>query len=117
MTVIFPDSTLPNKLDGGFKTQEEFKNFVLKFQADSRWDASLHAHPYEEKVPDFRGDGICTPFLRQFPFGLSGLPEDVPVKLIEEAELISKRPKRNDQKWLSCGYVDDPPFFMSRCLC
>ena len=32
MTCIFPDSTLPEKTNGGFKSQEELKNFVFEFQ-------------------------------------------------------------------------------------
>jgi hypothetical protein len=32
ITVVFPDATLPNPTDGGFKNQEAFRKFVMEHQ-------------------------------------------------------------------------------------
>jgi hypothetical protein len=75
MTVVFPDSTLPEPTRGSFKSQEEFRHFVLKHQ-DGKWDSALHSRPSSEIVADYKADTIAQAFPLLFPYGHSGLPED-----------------------------------------
>ena len=84
ITVLFPDSSLPETTNGGFKTQEHFRNFVLKHQ-DGKWDATLYAKPTGERLPDYISSNSVKAFPLQFPYGHSGLPDDLAV------EELSKR--------------------------
>ena len=36
VTVVFPDSTLPTNLNGGFASQQEFREYVLERHQDAR---------------------------------------------------------------------------------
>lgn len=42
VTVIFLDSKMPTNLNGGFQSQEEFRNYILKQHQDRNWDALIH---------------------------------------------------------------------------
>jgi hypothetical protein len=75
MTVVFPDSTLPEPTNGVFETQEEFRAYVMKSQ-NGRWNSELHARPTAERLADYKDDTIADAFPRHFPFGFTGLAED-----------------------------------------
>jgi hypothetical protein len=92
MTVVFPDSTLPEPTNGGFETQEEFREYVSRNQ-DGRWSSALHARPMAEKLADYSGDTIAQAFPLQFPYGYSGLPEDPAVLKLKARN--SSRTKRD----------------------
>lgn len=94
MTVVFPDSTLPEPTRGGFASQEEFRHFVLKHQ-DGRWDSQYHSRPSSEIVADYQGDTIAQAFPVLFPYGFSGLPEDPAVVKASEGKGKKKHLKRN----------------------
>lgn len=76
ITVIFPDSSLPEPTDGGFASQEEFLQFVASHQKDGLWNSALHARPLAERLADYRDDTLAMAFPLQFPFGHTGLPGD-----------------------------------------
>jgi hypothetical protein len=75
MTVLFPDSTLPQPTNGGFNTQEEFRSFVMNSQ-NGKWNSVLHARPLAETLEDYKDDTIADAFPLLFPFGYTGLSED-----------------------------------------
>ena len=75
MTVVFPDSTLPEPTKGIFSTQEEFRQFVMTHQ-DGKWDSALHSRPSFEIIADYKADTIAQAFPVLLPYGYSGLPED-----------------------------------------
>jgi hypothetical protein len=83
MTVVFPDSTLPQPTNGGFKNQEEFRKFVLDRQ-NGKWNSELHARPTADRLADYRDDTIADAFPLLFPFGYTGLPEDPSVIKLAE---------------------------------
>lgn len=83
-TYLFPDSSLPEKTNGGFETQEALKQFVLERQGNGRWNGTLHARPLAERLIDYHGDSIAKAFPLQFPYGHSGLEEDPAVRRMAE---------------------------------
>ena len=95
MTHIFPDSSLPEKTNGGFKSQEELKNFVFEFQGKHRWNGTLHARPLAGHLADYQGDTIAQAFPLHFPFGHTGLSEDVAVKKMASIKGNRKSISRN----------------------
>jgi hypothetical protein len=93
MTVVFPDSTLPEPTRGSFKSQEEFRHFVLKHQ-DGKWDSALHSRPSSEIVADYKADTIAQAFPLLFPYGHSGLPEDPAVVAMGKLQRKKQHLKR-----------------------
>ena len=83
MTVVFPDSLLPEPSNGGFQTQEEFWKFVTANQ-DGHWNSELHSSPYVEYIADYKDDSIADAFPLLFPFGFTGLPKDSAVLSLHE---------------------------------
>jgi hypothetical protein len=75
MTVIFPDGTLPESINGGFGNQTTFAEAV-KNRDLSQYQAELHSRPTKLHLEDYKGLNIIRAFPLQFPFGLSGLPAD-----------------------------------------
>jgi Helitron helicase-like domain at N-terminus len=75
MTVIFPDSSLPEPTNGGFETQDEFRKYIIS-QQDGKWNAELHVRPLNERLADYKDDSIADAFPLLFPYGYTGLAED-----------------------------------------
>ena len=75
ITVVFPDSSLPQPTNGGFANQEEFLKYILSHQ-DGHWNSEMHARPHDERLPDYKADSIADAFPLQFPFGYTGMNED-----------------------------------------
>jgi hypothetical protein len=75
MTVIFPDGSLPESINGGFGNQTTFAEAV-KHRDLSQYQAELHSRPTKLYLEDYKGLNIIRAFPLQFPFGHSGLPED-----------------------------------------
>ena len=42
ITVVFPDSSLPEPSNGGFSNQDEFRKFVIQHQKEGNWNSALH---------------------------------------------------------------------------
>ena len=82
-TVVFPDSKLPGPTNGGFNSQEEYREFVCKNQ-DGHWNSAVHARPFAERLNDYNGDNIAQAFPLLFPYGHSGLPEDPAVEAMKK---------------------------------
>ena len=74
-TVVFPDATLPEPTNGGFKDQDEFRKFVTN-QKDGHWKSQLHVRPLATRIADYEKNTIADAFPLQFPFGFTGLAED-----------------------------------------
>jgi hypothetical protein len=85
MTVVFPDSALPQPTNGGFESQEEFRTFVTSSQT-GKWNSALHARPLAERLADYKDDTIADAFPLIFPFGFTGLPEDPIVKRLGDMQ-------------------------------
>jgi hypothetical protein len=82
LTVVFPDSELPEKTTGGFRTQEEFRKYVHEHQKDASWNSEFHVRPQNERLADYHGRNVAQAFPLNFPFGHSGLPDDPAVVAI-----------------------------------
>ena len=95
ITVVFPDSSLPEPTTGGFANQDEFRKFVTEKQKDGQWDSALHARPLADRLADYKDDTIAMAFPLQFPFGHTGLPEDPAVKKLAHGKKWKKHLKRN----------------------
>jgi hypothetical protein len=52
ITVVFPDSTLPTPTNGGFKSQEEFRKYVLEHQ-NGKWETEMIERPTLERERDY----------------------------------------------------------------
>jgi hypothetical protein len=87
ITVVFPDATLPNPTDGGFKNQEAFRKFVMEHQ-NGKWKTEFTARPTQERAPDYIHETLGDAFPLQFPYGHTGLQGDPAV-----TQLV-KQPKR-----------------------
>ena len=83
MTVVFPDTTLPEPTNGGFANQEEFRKFVTDNQ-NGRWNSELHSRPLRERLADYKDDTIADAFPLLFPFGYTGLREDPAVLSLQK---------------------------------
>ena len=83
ITVVFPDSSLPQPTNGGFQNQEEFRKFIIQRQ-DGHWHSEYHARPHEDRLTDYIGDTIADAFPLQFPFGYTGMQEDPNVVLLQQ---------------------------------
>ena len=101
MTVIFPDSSLPEPTNGGFDNQEEFRKFLSTNQ-DGRWSSEFHARPHSERLADYTDKTIVDAFPLLFPYGFSGLPEDPAVILLHNKNPTLRHRTRKDviQKYL-----------------
>jgi hypothetical protein len=51
ITVVFPDSSLPSPTNGGFKSQDEFRKYVLEHQ-NGKWETEMIARPTSERERD-----------------------------------------------------------------
>jgi hypothetical protein len=91
ITVVFPDSTLPTPTNGGFKSQEEFRKYVLEHQ-NGKWETEMIARPTSERERDYDDESIGDAFPLQFPFGHTGLQTDPAV-----LELKEKRIRKRNQ--------------------
>ena len=74
MTILFPDSSA-SPTNGMFKTQEEFRKFVLENQ-NGRWNSVLHCRSKTNRVKDYNRDTLGDAFPLIFPFGYTGLDGD-----------------------------------------
>ena len=92
-TYIFPDASLPETTNGGFESQDQLKQFVLRNQQENRWSATLHARPLAKVLADYEGDTIAQAFPLHFPYGHTGLAED------QAMEKMKKLPK--NQRYMS----------------
>jgi hypothetical protein len=89
VTVVFPDATLPTNLNGGFATQDEFREYVMTCHQTGRWDSFIHARPSAVRVADYTGEALAKAFPLVFPFGHSGCAEDPAI-----AKLIALRKQK-----------------------
>ena len=96
-TVVFPDTSLPQPTNGGFKTQEEFRNFVMECEKSGEWTSTLYAHPMPDALADYKGDSIAQAFPLLFPYGHSGLPGDAAIDKMKTAKArhLNKAAKRD----------------------
>jgi hypothetical protein len=95
MTVIFPDSSLPEPTNGGFANQEEFRKFVTSSN-HGQWNSQLHVRPSAERVADYKDETIADAFPLQFPFGFTGLPGDPAILDLSEKHKRRYSRKRRD---------------------
>ncbi len=75
-TVLFPDKDLPDPTNGGFKNQDEFRDFVARHQQTGKWDSTFIARHGPDRMKDYTGDVFAQAFPLLFPYGHSGMPED-----------------------------------------
>ena len=95
MTIVFPDNDLPERMNGGFDTQQEFLDFVAKHQKTGSWSAELHFRPDATRVGDWKENTIARAFPKVFPYGFTGLPGDPALAKLEKREGYKKHMKRN----------------------
>ena len=67
VTVVFPDTSLPEKTKGTFESQEEFCNFILQHQKDGTWESLLQCRPKKTRLPDYLDENVAKAFVLQFP--------------------------------------------------
>jgi hypothetical protein len=97
ITVVFPDSALPEKTTGGFTNQEEFRAYVHEHQNNGSWNSQSHLRPTSERLADYHGNNIVLAFPLNFPYGHSGLPDDPAVMSIRQLQGKKKHLQRNNQ--------------------
>lgn len=100
ITVVFPDSSLPEPSSGGFSNQEEFRKFVMQHQKSGKWNSALHSRPEAERLPDYKDNSLALAFPLQFPFGHTGLPQDPAVKKMSERPGWKRHMSRNQENVL-----------------
>ena len=83
ITVVFPDAMLPTPTNGGFQTQEEFRQFVMEHQ-NGKWKTEFTSRPTSEREPDYVNDTLGDAFPLQFPYGHTGLRGDPAVAELKE---------------------------------
>jgi len=117
VTVVFPDSSLPEPTDGGFADQQEFRNYVMRNQKDGQWDSALHCRPMAEKLMDYNDEAIAMAFPLQFPYGHSGLPDDPAVLALSEKRGWKTHVKRGRDKRLEELLQHRNPIFHTPMFC
>ena len=75
VTVIFPDGDMPQPTNGGFGTQDKFREFLMKHD-NGQWNTHIQSKPTQDRLQDYEKDVIAQAFPLLFPFGYSGLPGD-----------------------------------------
>jgi hypothetical protein len=100
ITVVFPDSALPEKTTGGFANQAEFRTYVHEHQKNGNWNSQFHVRPSDERLADYHGNNIARAFPLNFPYGHSGLPDDPAVTSIRQLQGKKKHLKRNNKSVL-----------------
>ena len=75
VTVVFPDGDMPQPTNGGFGTQDKFREFLLKHD-NGQWNTHIQSKPTQNRLQDYEKDVIAQAFPLLFPFGYSGLPGD-----------------------------------------
>ena len=91
---MFPDSSEPQSTNGGFQTQDEFRNWLLGKQ-NGQWHSEVHARPTAEKIQDYKDSTIADAFPLQFPYGITCLPKDPFMEPIYGKKRKTKRYKRD----------------------
>ena len=94
ITVVFPDSSLPEPTNGGFASQDEFRKFVTENQKNGQWNSALHARPMAERLADYNDDTIALAFPLQFPYGHTGLLLDRAVTKLSKKKKWKRHLKR-----------------------
>ena len=95
---MFPDSTLPHSTNGGFKNQEEFRNYIMLKQ-NGKWKSTVLMSATTERKPGYKNKNIVKSFLLQFPYGHSSLPDDRAVR--DMSNNMSTRKKHLNQDKIS----------------
>ena len=67
----------------------------MEKQGQNRWNATLHARPFAERLADYNGDTIANAFPLQFPYGHTGLTEDKAVVMMRTLPENEKYMNRN----------------------
>ena len=76
ITVVFPDGDMPQPTNGGFGTQDKFREFLVKYDTGGKWNSHIQIRPNQERIQDYHRDVIAQAFPLHFPYGYSGLPGD-----------------------------------------
>jgi len=113
ITVIFPDSSLPEPTNGGFSSQEEFRNYVMQHQKDGQWSSALHSRPLAERLADYKDETIALAFPLQFPYGHTGLPDDPAVQKLASKPRWKRHMSRNRDEVLKKFLQHRKPEFHS----
>ena len=103
--MVFPDSSLPPQMNGGFKSQEEFRNYVLERHQDGNWDIYMQTRPSALRVADYQGESVAKAFPLLFPYGHSGCAEDPAVEKIRQMHDISKTYLKRTRKHVLRKYL------------
>jgi hypothetical protein len=91
ITVVFPDASMPSPTNGGSKTQEQFRKFVMEHQ-NGKFSAEFNSRPTVDREPDHIDNTLGDAFPLQFPYGFTGLQGDPAVTQLKG----QKRQKRAD---------------------
>jgi Helitron helicase-like domain at N-terminus len=75
ITVVFPDGDMPQPTNGGFGTQDKFRNFLMEHD-NGKWTSMVQSKPSTERIQDHDDHVVAQAFPLQFPFGYSGMPGD-----------------------------------------
>ena len=69
---VFPDSSHPDSLNGGFATRKGFKECTLErmLTKSKDRDATLISRPTRNLLRDYEGDNLLKAFPLQFPYGI-----------------------------------------------
>ena len=74
INAVFPDSDEPKTGNGGFATQQEFRNASVEnlVTPESDKQATLISRPTPHLLRDYEGDNLIRAFPLQFPYGIGG---------------------------------------------
>ena len=82
--MVFPDGSLPPMMNGGFKSQDEFREYMMERHQEGNWDVSMQTRPTSLRVADHEGESLAKAFPLIFPYGHSGCAEDPALEKIKE---------------------------------
>lgn len=108
ITIVLPDGSNANELTAGFKSQTEFREYVMQKFPEGNFNATIHSRPSTTAVlPDYDGTGLARAFPLLFPYGHSGLPGDPAIESLKKVfgiKTVLDR-KQNDvlRKYLQHG--------------
>ena len=75
VTILFPDHSVSTENKGGFKSQDEFRNFLID-HTNARVEHQFHTRPTRERVAEYSADELIKALPLQFPYGFAGMPNE-----------------------------------------
>ena len=94
VTILFPDANDFEPTNGPFKTQEEFRKFMLETNG-ARVQTTFYTRPSRKRANDYFHDEFIKAFPGHFPYGIGGFSQESSLQLFFKKRLHKKQSFEN----------------------